>query len=175
MSPRLRKAVDDNDHSIGPQDAPITLVEYGDFECPHCGRAYPILKEIQKRLGNQLRFVFRNFPISQSHPHAEHAAEAAEAAAAHQRFWEMHDILFENQSALEDSDLVEYAGRLGLQVTPFERDLKNGVYRRDVEEDFSTGIRSGVNGTPTFFVNGERFDGDWTNQDAFAQSLLSSR
>jgi protein-disulfide isomerase len=175
MSPRLRKAVDENDHSAGPQDAPITLVEYGDFECPYCGRAYPILKEIQKSLGNQLRLVFRNFPISQSHPHAEHAAEAAEVAAAHQRFWEMHDLLFENQDALEDADLVEYAGRLGLDVTGFRGDLERGAYSKDVEEDFSTGIRSGVNGTPTFFVNGERFDGDWTDQDAFTQSLLSSR
>ena len=174
MSPRLRKAVDADDHSTGPEDAPITLVEYGDFECPHCGRAYPIVKAVQDHLGNQLRFVFRNFPISESHPHAENAAEASEAAAAQDRYWQMHDMLFENQNALEDVDLVSYAEEIGLDVERFERELENGTYTNDVAEDFSTGVRSGVNGTPTFFVNGERFDGDWTDPSVFAQSLLDA-
>lgn len=175
MSPRLTKSVDDADHSSGPDNAPITLVEYGDFECPSCGRAYPVVKAVQQSLGNQLRFVFRNFPLSESHPHAEHAAEASEAAAAQGRYWEMHDTLFENQESLEDVDLVVYADGLSLDVPRFQREMGSGVYRSDVEEDFSTGIRSGVNGTPTFFVNGKRFDGDWSNSDSFAQSLLNVR
>ena len=173
MSPRLKKAVDGDDHSAGPDDAPITLVEYGDFECPHCGRAYPIVKAVQKQLGDSLRFVFRNFPITGSHPHAQHAAEASEAAAAQDHYWEMHDTLFENQGALEDRNLLEYAGKIGLDVNDFRMELESGVYASDVEEDVSTGIRSGVNGTPTFFVNGERFDGDWTDPDLFARALLS--
>ena len=175
MSTRLRKSVDDTDHSFGLDDAPITLVEYGDFECPQCGRAYPIVKAVQQSLGNQLRFVFRNFPLSESHPHAEHAAEASEAAAVQSRYWEMHDTLFENQDSLDAADLVVYAENLGLDVTRFERELRGGLYTKDVEDDFSTGIRSGVNGTPTFFVNGERFDGDWSNSDLFAQLLLNFR
>ncbi|HMA22079.1 MAG TPA: thioredoxin domain-containing protein [Gemmatimonadaceae bacterium] len=172
MSPGLRKAVDRDDHSAGPEDAPITLVEYGDFECPYCGQAYPIVKAVQKKLGDRLRFVFRNFPISGSHPHAEHAAEASEAAAAQDHYWEMHDTLFENQTALEHQDLIEYAERIGLDVNEYRIDLESGVYATDVEEDFSSGVRSGVNGTPTFFVNGERFDGDWTDSASFARALL---
>ena len=174
MSPRLTKAVDRDDHSTGPENAPITLVEYGDFECPHCGRAYPIVKAVQQSLGNQLRVVFRHFPIRESHPHAEHAAEAAEAAAAQDRFWPMHDMLFENQDALEDSDLVAYADEIGVDTARFEEELVSGMYVSRVDEDFSTGVRSGVNGTPTFFVNGERFDGDWSNPDVFAQALLDA-
>jgi protein-disulfide isomerase len=171
VSPRLRKAVDSDDHSAGPEDAPITLVEYGDFECPYCGQAYPIVKSIQKQLGDRIRFVFRNFPITGSHPHAEHAAEASEAAAAQNHYWEMHDTLFENQRALEDRDLLEYADKLALDTNKFRMELNSGVYAADVEEDVSTGIRSGVNGTPTFFVNGERFDGNWADADSFARAL----
>ena len=175
MSPRLRKPVDQADHSTGPDNAPITLVEYGDFECPHCGRAYPIVKAVQRNLGNQLRLVFRNFPLRESHPHAEKAAEAAEAAGAQERFWQMHDMLFENQDALEDADLVAYAEELGLDAGRFEQELASGAFVDDVDEDFSSGVRSGVNGTPTFFVNGERFDGDWSDPDAFAQALLDAK
>jgi protein-disulfide isomerase len=171
VSPRLRKAVDSDDHSAGPEDAPITLVEYGDFECPYCGQAYPIVKSIQKQLGDRIRFVFRNFPITGSHRHAEHAAEASEAAAAQNHYWEMHDTLFENQRALEDRDLLEYADKLALDTNKFRMELDSGVYAADVEEDVSTGIRSGVNGTPTFFVNGERFDGNWADADSFARAL----
>ena len=173
MSPRLRKPVDGDDHSTGPEDAPVTLVEYGDFECPYCGQAYPVVKAVQEQLGDQIRFVFRNFPITGSHPHAEHAAEASEAAAAQNHYWEMHDTLFENQSALDDQDLLEYANKLGLDVNQFRMELESGVYATDVEEDVSSGVRSGVNGTPTFFVNGERFDGNWTDADAFARALVN--
>jgi protein-disulfide isomerase len=167
----LTKPVDQDDHSTGPANARVTLVEYGDFECPHCGRAYPIVKVVQRALGDQLRFVFRNFPISESHPHAENAAEASEAAAAQGRYWQMHDALFENQDALEDEDLAGYAEGIGMDVERFERELETGKYTDDVAEDFATGIRSGVNGTPTFFINGERYDGDWSDASVFAQSL----
>jgi len=146
------------DHIQGPADAPVTLVEYGDYECPYCGAAYPIVKEVQARMGDRLRFVFRNFPISTSHPHAEHAAEAAEAAGAQGRFWEMHDVLYENQQHLSDADLEGYAERLGLDVQTFDEQLTAQVHAARVHEDFMSGVRSGVNGTPTFYVNGARYD-----------------
>ena len=146
------------DHVQGPADAAVTLVEYGDYECPYCGAAYPIIKEVQARMGERLRFVFRNFPIATSHPHAEQAAEAAEAAAVQGKFWEMHDLLYENQKRLRDEDLRGYAERLGLDLGQFDRDLGGHVHAARVHEDFMSGVRSGVNGTPTFFVNGGRYD-----------------
>jgi protein-disulfide isomerase len=146
------------DHTQGPAGAPVTLIEYGDYECPYCGAAYPIVKEIQSRMGDRLQFVFRNFPISTSHPHAEQAAEAAEAAAAQGRFWEMHDVLYENQRRLTDEDLRSYAAQVGLDVDAFDRDLAQHAYAARVHEDFMSGVRSGVNGTPTFYINGERYD-----------------
>jgi protein-disulfide isomerase len=136
----------------------VTLVEYGDYECPYCGAAYPIVKEAQSRLGDRLRFVFRNFPITTAHPHAEQAAEAAEAAAAQGKFWEMHDLLYENQRSLGDADLHAYAEALGLDVERFDKELSEHVYAPRVREDFMSGVRSGVNGTPTFFINGHRHD-----------------
>jgi protein-disulfide isomerase len=152
---------DERDHIQGPSDAPVTLVEYGDYECPYCGAAYPIVKELQARTDGRLRFVFRNFPITTSHPHAEHAAEAAEAAAAQGRFWEMHDHLYEHQRQLEDADLHEYAQQLGLDVGTFDREFAGHVYAERVREDFMSGVRSGVNGTPTFYINGTRHDGSY--------------
>jgi protein-disulfide isomerase len=149
---------DDRDHIQGPADAQATLVEYGDYECPYCGAAYPIVKEVQDRMGDTLRFVFRNFPISTSHPYAEQAAEAAEAGAAQGRFWEMHDLLFENQKRLHDKDLRGYAEQLGLDVERFESELAEHIHAPRVREDFMGGVRSGVNGTPTFYVNGARHD-----------------
>jgi len=157
----LTLPVSDRDHVHGPADAPVTLVEYGDYECPHCGRAYPILHEVQRRMGSRLRFVFRNFPLRESHPHAQHAAEAAEAAGAQGKFWEMHDRLFERQFALEDGNLVEYARELGLDATRLRQELAEGRYEPRVREDFRSGVISGVNGTPTFFINGARHDGAW--------------
>jgi protein-disulfide isomerase len=136
------------DHIQGPADAAATLVEYGDYECPYCGAAYPIIKEVQGRMGARLRFVFRNFPITTSHPHAEQAAEAAEAAASQARFWEMHDLLYENQRRLRDQDLHGYAGELGLDVQEFDKNLAEHVHAARVREDFMSGVRSGVNGTP---------------------------
>jgi len=149
---------DDRDHIQGPADAAVTLVEYGDYECPYCGAAYPIVKELQARMGDRLRFVFRNFPISTSHPHAEQAAEAAEAGAAQGRFWEMHDLLYENQRRLRDQDLHAYAEQLGIDVERFDKDLAEHVHAPRVREDFMSGVRSGVNGTPSFYVNGARHD-----------------
>jgi protein-disulfide isomerase len=152
---------EDRDHIQGPADAPVTLVEYGDFECPYCGGAYPIIKEVQARMGDRLRFVFRNFPITTSHPHAEQAAEAAEAAAGRGRFWQMHDLLFENQRRLRDEDLRAYAEQAGLDVERFDEELAEHVHAARVREDFMSGVRSGVNGTPTFFINGVRHDGSY--------------
>jgi len=157
----LRFPVTERDHAQGPPDAPVTLVEYGDYECPHCGRAYPIIKDVQLRLGDRLRFVFRNFPLSEAHPHAEHAAEAAEAAGSQGKYWEMHDTLFEHQHALGDRQLVNYAAALDLDVARFENELTSHVHARHVRADFLGGIRSGVNGTPTFFINDVRHDDDW--------------
>ena len=163
MSPsaaaKLKPPVGANDHVQGSAKAPVTLVEYGDYECPYCGEAYSVVKELQERLGDQMRFVFRNFPLAQAHPHAEHAAEAAEAAAAQGKFWEMHDMLYENQDALEDEDLVRYARALHLDVPRFVKEMEAGTYTERVREDFRSGVRSGVNGTPTFFINGARHDG----------------
>jgi protein-disulfide isomerase len=153
--------VSERDHSQGPATAPVTLVEYGDYECPYCGAAYPIVKEIQQRLGDRLRFVFRNFPITTAHPHAELAAEAAEAAGAQGKFWEMHDALFEHQRALDDGHLERCAGAVGLDVERFDREMEDRVYAGRVREDFMSGVRSGVNGTPTFFINGRRHDGSY--------------
>jgi protein-disulfide isomerase len=149
---------DDRDHIQGPADAAVTLVEYGDYECPYCGAAYPIVKQLQARMGDRLRFVFRNFPITTSHPHAEQAAEAAEAGAAQGRFWEMHDLLYENQTQLRDQDLHGYAEQLGIDVERFDKDLAEHVHAPRVREDFMSGVRSGVNGTPSFYVNGARHD-----------------
>jgi protein-disulfide isomerase len=149
---------DDRDHIQGPAGAPVTLVEYGDYECPYCGAAYPIVKEVQARMRERLRFVFRNFPITTSHPHAEQAAEAAEAAVGQGRFWEMHDTLYENQRHLEDENLRAYAEQLGLDVERFGNELVEHVHAPRVREDFMSGVRSGVNGTPTFFINGARHD-----------------
>jgi protein-disulfide isomerase len=165
---RLAVPVSQRDHQQGPATAPVTLVEYGDYECLYCGQAYPIVKEIKLRLGDRLRFVFRNFPITQSHPHAEHAAEAAEAAAAQGKFWEMHDSLFEHQQALDDAHLVHYAVALQLDQEKFEREMTEHVYAPRVREDFMSGIHSGVNGTPTFYINGVRHDASYALETLLA-------
>jgi protein-disulfide isomerase len=158
---KLALPVTPRDHADGPAAAAVTLVEYGDYECPHCGRAYPLVKEIQRRLEGRLRLVFRNFPLAESHPHALHAAEAAEGAASQGRFWEMHDALFEHQQALDDQHLVGYAKGLGLDESRFRHELAAHAYGPRVREDFLSGVRSGVNGTPTFFINGIRYDASW--------------
>jgi protein-disulfide isomerase len=152
---------EERDHIRGPREAPVTLVEYGDYECPFCGQAYYVVKDLERRAGNLMRFVFRNFPLTTVHPHAERAAEAAEAAGAQGRFWEMHDCLFENQQSLEDEDLLECGALAGLDIHRIVRDMREGRYLNRIREDFLSGARSGVNGTPTFFINGVRHDGSW--------------
>jgi protein-disulfide isomerase len=170
---RLTLPVGERDHAQGHADAPVTLVEYGDYECPHCGRAYPIVKDVQRRLGDTLRFVFRNFPLGESHPHAQHAAEAAEGATAGGKFWEMHDMLYEHQQALGDHQLVGYAKALGLDAAAFEAELRAHAHKARVREDFVSGVRSGVNGTPTFFINGIRFDDSW-DPDTLSNALRAA-
>lgn len=160
-APRLVLPVSERDHIKGPTTAPITLVEYGDYECPYCGQAYYIVKEMEQLLGNMLRFVFRNFPLTNIHPHAQHAAEAAEAAGGQGKFWEMHDTLFENQRALDDPHLLKYAEMIGLDPEQFTRDMTEHCYAARVREDFLSGVRSGVGGTPTFFINGSRYEGSY--------------
>ena len=149
----------ERDHFQGPIDAPITLVEYGDYQCPYCGQAFPMVKAIQEQLGDRLCFAFRNFPLTNMHPFAQHAAEAAEAAGAQGKFWEMHDTLFENQDALDEEALARHAAALGLDARQLIGEVISGKYLRRVREDFRAGARSGVNGTPTLFVNGLRYDG----------------
>ena len=150
--------VGDRDHVQGLATAPATLMEYADFECSCCGEVYPIVKETQHRLGSRLRFVSRHFPLAMIHAHAEHAAEAAGAQG---KFWEMHDVLFENQRALDDENLVRYAAGLGLDSSRFADELGRHTHAARVREDFLSGARGGVNGTPTLFINGVRHDGSF--------------
>jgi protein-disulfide isomerase len=171
QSAQLVIPVNEQDHSLGPSNAPVTLVEYGDFECPHCRRAHPIVHGIRRYMGDQLRFVYRHFPLVEAHPHAEMAAEAAEAAGLQGRFWEMHDILFLNQHALEPDDLLLYAARIGVDAQRVARQLAAGTWAKKVRDDFRGGVRSGVNGTPTFFINRLRYDGNWTDSAEFIQAL----
>jgi protein-disulfide isomerase len=153
--------VSERDHIQGPITAPVTLVEYGDYECPYCSQAHVVVQALEQMLGNLLCFVFRNFPLTQVHPHAEHAAEAAEAAGAQGMFWEMHDCLFRHQQALDDIHLLAYAAELGLDVPRFSREMTQHYYAARVREDFLSGVQSGVNGTPTFFINGVRHNGSF--------------
>jgi protein-disulfide isomerase len=158
---RLAIPVNFADHIRGPVLAPVTLLEYGDYECPACGAAHQVVAELRKRLGRRLRFVFRNFPLIRIHPRSESAAQAAEAAGVEAKFWEMHDILYWNQHALEDQHLAQYATSLGLDGGHVVAEIWAGKYSRRLREDFRSGLNSGVNGTPTFFINGLRHDGDF--------------
>ncbi|MFL5523765.1 MAG: DsbA family protein [Gemmatimonadaceae bacterium] len=174
QSAQLAVPVNERDHSVGPANAPVTLVEYGDFECSHCARAYPVVEGIRRSMGDSLRFVYRHFPLAEAHPHAQHAAEASEAAGAQGKFWEMHHMLFENHEALDNQDLLLYVARIGCDARRAAEELAAGAYTRDVRDDFRGGVRSGVNGTPTFFVNGYRYDGDWSDTDEFILALTNA-
>jgi protein-disulfide isomerase len=158
-APELVRPLDRTDHRRGPENAPIVLVEYGDFECPYCRDAYAIVKEIRHKLGDRLCFAYRHFPVTQIHPHAMEAAEAAEAAAAQGKFWEMYDLLFTHQHALENEDLKRYASDLNLDRKTFDQQLDDHLYADSIHEQFMEGVHSGVNGTPAFFINGARYDG----------------
>jgi len=162
------------DHALGPLDAPVVLVEYGDYESRACARAHSVLEDVLDRLGDRLRYVFRNFPLTDVHPHARLAAEAAESMAAHggdDAFWDMHDMLFMNQDALDIDDLIGYAEAAGVSVEAVAGDLATEVRRRRVQADFESGIRSGVAGTPAFFVNGTCYEGDWRDVETFIAAL----
>jgi len=172
---RLTPPLGPRDHTTGSPDAIVTLVEYGDFECPHCGAAYPIVKAIQQAMGSKLLFAYRHFPLTRVHPHAEHAAEIAEAAGQHGKFWPMHDLLFENQDALEDEQLVGYAEALKIDPEWAAAALAEGLFEPRVREDFASGVRSGVNGTPTFFINGFRYEGGTnTLLDALMEATIAA-
>jgi diadenylate cyclase len=147
------------DHARGPEHAPATLVMYGDYECPYCGEAHPVLKEVQERVGEQVRFIFRHFPLDSAHPRARRAAQVAEAAASQGRFWEMHDLLYENQDELGEDDLTRHAAEIGLDMRRFEEDLANDHLAWRIEEDRLGGESAGVGGTPALFVNGVRHAG----------------
>ena len=174
----LRPEVGAEDHVLGPEDAPVTLVEYGDFQCPHCARAHRVLPKVLKRLDERVRFVFRHFPLAESHPNAVHAAEASESVAAQageDAFWRIHDLMYEHQAdsddSLDDAHLARYAGQAGADPATVALDLSADAYEEKVKTSFMTGVRSGVNGTPTFFINGTRFEGEWTNASAFIEAL----
>lgn len=156
--PDLTATVGAGDHTWGPEDAKITLVEYGDYACPTCRRVFPLVRELRQHFRSELRFVFRHFPLVEEHPRAIPAAEAVEAAGAQGQYWAMHDMLFRNQHALEDADLRRYARELGLDMAQFERDLHEHRFRAKVDADRQSGLASGVRGTPTFFINGARYD-----------------
>ena len=150
----LTQPVDPTDHALGPDHAPVTLVEYGDFECPSCKQAAPAVKLILTRFDQRLRFVFRAFPLEEIHPHAMHASQAAECAGAQGKFWQMHDLLFANQTHLERRHLIEYAQQLDLDVPRFTAELDDEIYLQRIREHQRSGEYSGVRATPTFFLNG---------------------
>jgi len=169
-APRLTVPINEHDHVLGPITAPVTMVEYGDYECPHCGQAHHMVKQLRQLMGHRMCFVFRHFPLTTVHPHAQQAAEAAEAAGVQGKFWEMHYVLFEHQYALEPSDLLQYAAALGLDVPRFSSELARHIHAPRVREHFMSGVRSGVNGTPTFFINGMRHDGSY-DLDALVDAI----
>ena len=162
-----------SDHIRGSINAPITIVEYGDYECPYTGMAYPIIKELMKQFGEQIYFVFRNFPLNDIHPHAQHAAEAAEAAAAQDKFWQMHDYLFEHQKALDDRHLLDYAQKVGLDVDKFRSEMSGHIYAPLVNKSLKSGIDSGVGCTSTFFINGQHYE-DSYDFDTFTSFIKNS-
>lgn len=167
MTARLTPEVSERDHLAGSPHARVTLVEYGDYECPYCGEAARIVQAVRRQWPGQVRVVFRHFPLTKVHPHARLAAYAAEASALQGRFWPMHDVLFDHQQALELPDLLRYAERLGVELEQFQRDLSSRTVSAHVRSDFLSGARSGVNGTPSFFLNGWRYDGSWEGASLF--------
>jgi protein-disulfide isomerase len=167
----LTVPVNQRDHLRGSPDAPVVMVEYGDFECPHCAAAYPVVRKLERELPDTLAVVFRHFPLINVHAHAELAAEAAEAAGAQGKFWPMHDLLFEHQDALESKDLLKYAAAIGLDVKRFGRELADHTYLPKVRADMQSGLQSGVAGTPTFFINGVRHPGGYDEASLLASIM----
>jgi len=155
----LAEPVTDRDHALGPAAAPVTIVEYGDYECPDCLNFVPVIARVRQRLGERLRFVFRHFPRSNIHPRASAAAEAAEAAGDQGKFWEMHEALFRHQAELSEIDFSHLALKLGLEIYQFESSRSRELHARRVRNDYDSGVRNGVHKTPTLFINGRRYDG----------------
>lgn len=155
--------INSSDHVQGSLSAPIVLVEYADYQCPYCAQAYPIIQQLQKKFGDKMVFVFRNYPIQELHPYALHAAIAAETANLQGKFWEMHDIIFQNQRKLDDDSLMKYAKEIGLDLEKFKNDFGSKTTVSKVKEDMESGNELGVQGTPAFYVNGKFFTGNWTS------------
>lgn len=171
---RLKTGVTERDHLSGPPDAPVTLLEYGNFECIHCGRAYPIIKEVQKLMGDNLRFAFRHFPTVRTHPHSLRAAEAAEAAGAQGKFWEMHDQLFIHQQALDDRDLSRYAKRIGLDFDRFAHDMSENTFLKQIEDDYNQSLfDEHVTGTPTFYISEVLYTGA-TDAESLVDAIVQA-
>ena len=162
------------DHQIGKASAPVILVEYGDYQCSHCGLAYPLIKKLMREFSSELLFVFRNFPLQQSHPAAMIAAQAAEAAALQGKFWEMHDLIYEHQDELDQDNLIYFAETLDLNVQKFNNDLNNQSVLSKIDNDFESGVRSGVNGTPTFFINENRLDSYDESYESLAEAVRNA-
>jgi protein-disulfide isomerase len=169
----LAVPVSERDHSQGPATAAITLVQYGDYECPYTRQSTWVVQAMQQELGDQLRFIYRNFPLTEIHPHALHAALAAEGAAAQGKFWEMHDYIFHHQHTLADADLEHFAEAVGLDLQQYRRDMREQRALARIEEDVEGGERSGVQGTPTFYINGVMYRGSWEH-DALLAALQSA-
>jgi formate-nitrite transporter family protein len=165
---RLSAPVSERDHALGPADARVTLVEYGDYECPHCGALHPLIHDARKAFGGNLRFVFRHFPLRSSHPHALAAAKAAEAAGEQGKFWEMHDHLYRHQTELKGEDLLRHARTLGLDLARFERELDARPHEVRIREDLASAAKSDAAGTPSLFINGELYQGDLSRGELFA-------
>lgn len=155
----LRPKHNEHDHTRGGKDAIISLLEFGDYQCAHCGISYFVVKEMESIFKEKIRFSFRNFPLKELHPYAQIAAYAAESAAKQHKFWQMHDEIYEHQDQLSQEFLLAKATDLGLDIKQFIHDMQSEAVIQKIENDFESGVRSGVNGTPTFFVNNERFDG----------------
>ena len=162
--PRLQESVTDHDHISGPDDAPVTIVEYSDYQCPDCWRAHAEVKKLLASHGDRVRLVFRHFPLITSHPQAMPAARAAEAAGRQGRFWQMHNALFDSEGAVSDDDINDYAEQIGLDMAQFNRDMEDEDIERQIREGRVAGVRSGVKGTPTFFMNGIRFEAAPTHE-----------
>ncbi|GAB3424781.1 DsbA family protein [Niabella aquatica] len=161
--PHLKEAISAKDHTRGAKNPQVQIVEYGDFQCSHCGQAEPVVEKLLHDFGSAVSLTFRNFPLADVHPMAQAAAEAAEAAALQGKYWEMHDMIFANQEALSSQLLKKAAEKLQLDIERFLKDAQSENTRGKIAHDFETGAISGVNGTPTFFVNGERFNGGATD------------
>jgi protein-disulfide isomerase len=170
----LRFPINEHDHIVGPSGAPVTLVEYGDYQCPHCQAAWPKVEMVLRHFGRDLRYAYRHFPISTVHPLAKPAAECAEFAAAHGLFWEMHSAIYANGHQLSGATLFALASQLDLDIDELQHALEQGTYAPKVDADFLSGVRSGVNGTPCFFINGERHDGSYAAAD-LAAAIEASR